>query len=65
MLDMAERVLNCHAKFGLAVGIQDWPQNFQDPAWTTAAGLSMYSARLKLRRAAQRKPPGLLGLFGW
>lgn len=64
MLDMAERVLNCHAKFGLAVGIQDWPQNFQDPAWTTGAGLAMYSARLKLFRQQRRKPPGLLGVLG-
>lgn len=64
VLDMAERVLNCHAKFGLAVGIQDWPQNFQDPAWTTAAGLSMYSARLKLFKQPRRKAPGLLGFLG-
>ncbi|MFN7922116.1 MAG: cell division protein FtsA [Bryobacteraceae bacterium] len=65
MLDMAERVLDCPAKYGLAVGIRDWPQNFQDPAWTTAAGLAMYSARLKLHRTQRRKPPGLLGFFGW
>lgn len=65
MLDMAEKILNCHAKYGLSVGIQDWPQNFQDPAWTTAAGLAMYSARLKLHRTQRRKPPGLLGFFGW
>jgi cell division protein FtsA len=65
MLDMAERVLNCAAKYGLAAGVRDWPQNFQDPAWTTAAGLSMYSARLKLHRTLRRKPPGLLGFFGW
>ncbi len=64
MLDMAERVLNAHAKFGLAIGIQDWPQNFQDPAWTTSAGLAMYSARLQLQEQQRRKPPGLLGLFG-
>jgi cell division protein FtsA len=64
MLDMAERVLNCPAKFGLAAGIQDWPQNFQDPAWTTAAGLAMYSARLKMRGTHRRKPPGLRGLLG-
>ncbi|MEZ5401365.1 MAG: cell division protein FtsA [Bryobacteraceae bacterium] len=65
ILDMAEKILNCHAKYGLAVGVQDWPQNFQDPAWTTAAGLAMYSARLKLHRTRPRKPPGLLGFFGW
>jgi cell division protein FtsA len=65
MCDMAERILNCPAKFGLAVGIQDWPQNFQDPAWTTAAGLAMYSARLKLRGSTRRRPPGFFGLLGW
>ncbi len=65
MLDMAEKILNCHARFGLIEGILDWPRNFQDPAWTVAAGLSMYSARLKLDRSERRKPPGLLGLFGW
>jgi cell division protein FtsA len=66
MCDMAERVLNCPAKYGLAVGIDGWPQSLQDPAWATAAGLSMYSARLKLRRTSKKhKAPGLLGVFGW
>ena len=65
MLDMAERMLNCHAKFGLTVGILDWPQNFQDPAWTTAAGLAMYSARLRQHKSNRRRTPGLLGLLGW
>ena len=64
MLDMAEKVLNCPAKFGLTVGILDWPQNFQDPAWTTAAGLAMYSARLKMRGSNRKKAPGLRGLLG-
>lgn len=47
MCDMAERVLNCPARNGLPVGIEGWPVEFEDPAWTTAAGLMMYSARLK------------------
>ena len=65
MLDMAERVLNCPAKYGLANdGIQDWPRNFQDPAWTTAAGLAMYSGRMHLQRKDGRNPPGLLGWLG-
>lgn len=64
--DLAEMVLNAPAKFGLAVGIEDWPQQFQDPAWTTAAGLAMYSGRLRLRRtASKRKAPGPFGVFGW
>ncbi len=58
MCDVAERVLGCRARNGLAVGIADWPDELNHPAWTTAAGLMMYSARLKYRAA--RKPPG-----GW
>ena len=47
MCDMAERVLNCPARNGLAIGIKDWPDELDNPVWTTAAGLAMYSARLK------------------
>ncbi len=52
MCDMAERVLNCQAGNGLAKGIGDWPEELESPLWTTAAGLAMYSAKLKLHRAA-------------
>jgi cell division protein FtsA len=62
MLDMAERVLNCQARNGLAVGIKDLPLEVNTPAWTTAVGLAMYSARLKLRKETKRKAPGLLEL---
>jgi cell division protein FtsA len=66
MCDLAEMVLNVPAKYGLAVGIENWPETFDDPAWTTAAGLAMYSGRLRMRRAAaKRKAPGPFGLFGW
>jgi cell division protein FtsA len=66
MCDMAEKILNCPTKYGLAVGIHGWPQQFHDPAWASAAGLAMYSARLRVRRSAgKRKPPGLFGVFGW
>jgi cell division protein FtsA len=61
MCDMAERVLNCQARNGLPVGILGWPDTINDPAWTTAAGLAMYSARLKYRQGASRGAPGLLG----
>jgi cell division protein FtsA len=61
MCDMAERVLNCQARNGLPVGILGWPDAINDPAWTTAAGLAMYSARLKHRHGANRGAPGLLG----
>ena len=62
MLDVAERELNCLAKNGLAVGIQDWPEELDNPAWTTAAGLAMYSARLKQRREAKKRTPGFMSL---
>ncbi len=61
LCDMAERVLNCQARKGLAIGIEDWPEELEDPAWTTAAGLSMYSARLKIRSDLERRRTGLVG----
>jgi cell division protein FtsA len=63
MCDMAERVLNCPARNGLGLGIMNWPHEIDNPAWTTAAGLAMYSARLKMHRDTRRKAPGLLGLL--
>lgn len=61
LCDMAERVLNCQARKGLAIGIEDWPDELADPAWTTAAGLAMYSARLKIRGELERRATGLIG----
>ena len=62
MCDMAERVLNCQAGNGLAKGIGDWPEELKTPLWTTAAGLAMYSAKLKLHQPARRRATGLMGL---
>jgi cell division protein FtsA len=62
MCDMAERVLNCPARNGLPAGIDAWPDALDSPAWTTAAGLAMYSARLKNKRDPKRRAPGLAGL---
>jgi cell division protein FtsA len=62
MCDMCERVLNVQTQFGLPVGILGWPEDLNSPAWTTAAGLAMYSARLKLEREFKRKVPGVLGM---
>jgi cell division protein FtsA len=62
MCDMAERVLNVPARLGLAVGMENWPDEANNAAWTVAAGLCMYSARLKLKREWKRKAPGLIGL---
>jgi cell division protein FtsA len=61
MCDMAERVLNCQARYGLSKDIQDWPEDLEDPAWTTAAGLLMYSAKLKTQEEAAKRSAGLLG----
>ncbi len=62
MCDMAERVLNCQARKGLTVGVMDFPEECDDPTWTTAAGLAMYAARLRHRGSRRRRAPGLLGL---
>lgn len=64
MCDVAERVLQCQARIGLPTGILDWPEEIETPEWTTAAGLAMYSARLKLRAELDRRRPGLFaGIF--
>ena len=47
LCDVAEEVLQCQTRFGLTDGIQDWPAELNDPEWCTAAGLAMYSAKLK------------------
>lgn len=60
--DLAERVLNCQARNGLAIGIDKWPQELDSPIWTTAAGLAMYSGRLRLQREWKRAATGLAGL---
>jgi cell division protein FtsA len=61
MCDVAERVLQCQARIALPLGIQDWPEEIYDPCWTTAAGLAMYSAKLKSQHEIQRQSIGLLG----
>ncbi|MEP6960692.1 MAG: cell division protein FtsA [Acidobacteriota bacterium] len=63
MWDMAERKLDCPACHGMAKGIGDWPDELASPTWATAAGLAMYSAKLKLRRPPQRRAGGLMGLI--
>jgi cell division protein FtsA len=64
MCDMAERVLNCQAGNGLTTqnDIGEWPEELKSPLWTTAAGLSMYSGKLKLHRPPRRRMGGLMGL---
>jgi cell division protein FtsA len=59
--DVAERVLECPARIGLAQGFLDWPEELNDPAWTTAAGLAMYAARLRSQVDLERQSVGMLG----
>ena len=63
MCDVAEQTLNCQARNGLPVGIDGWPEEIDHPAWATAAGLAMWSGRLKLRRQPKRRAPDLLKLI--
>ena len=62
MCDIAERTLNCQARNGLATGVEGWPNELDTPVWTVAAGLSMYSGRLKLKRDWKRTNTGTAGL---
>ena len=48
---------------GLPVGIVDWPEELDDPAWTTAAGLAMYSARLKAQSELEKHDAGTAGML--
>ena len=59
--DIAERELDRPARIGLAQGFRDLPVELKDPAWTTAAGLSMYAARLRTQVDLDRRATGLLG----
>lgn len=61
MCDVAERILNCQARNGLPTGIEDWPKELDNPLWTTAAGLAMYSGRLKLKREWKRASAAVAG----
>ncbi|MGH9594179.1 MAG: cell division protein FtsA [Bryobacteraceae bacterium] len=62
MWDMAEKKLDSPACHGLPTGIGDWPEELNTPLWATATGLAMYSAKLKLYAAPQRRARGLMGL---
>jgi cell division protein FtsA len=61
LCDIAERELQCQARFGLVLGIQDWPAELNDPEWSTAAGLAMYSGKLKSQLETRRESAGWLG----
>lgn len=61
MCDVAERMMRCQARKGLAIGIEDWPAELDNPIWTTAGGLAMYSGRLKLKRDWKRASTSIPG----
>ncbi len=61
LCDVAERVLECPARLGLAQGFLDWPEELNDPSWTTVAGLAMYSARLRSQVDVEKQAVGMLG----
>jgi cell division protein FtsA len=58
MCDIAERVLNCQVRNGLPLGIDAWPEQLDTPVWTNAAGLAMYSGRLKMKTDVRRNVGG-------
>lgn len=57
--DAAEAVLPCEARMGLPVGIAQWPAALDHPAWTVAAGLAMYSGRLKAQSELEKHNTGI------
>jgi cell division protein FtsA len=61
LADVAERELQCQSRFGLAVGIREWPESMRDPEWCTVAGLAMYSGKLKKQAERQKEATGWLG----
>jgi cell division protein FtsA len=62
MCDMAERVVNCPARNGLPEGFGNWPEEIHDASWCVAAGLAMYSGKLKTRKEWKKTAPGIRGL---
>jgi cell division protein FtsA len=61
MCDTAEQVLDCPISLGRGTGVKDWPDDLDLPSWSTALGLSMYSARLRTQVDLERQSIGLLG----
>jgi cell division protein FtsA len=61
LCDAGEFELECQTRFGLPIGILDWPEDLADPTWSTAAGLAMYSAKLKAQAEQEKQAAGLLG----
>jgi len=62
LLDVAYRVTELQVRKGLAKGIDGWPAELDTPVWATAAGLAMYSGRLKTRKEFKKVAPALANL---
>lgn len=63
LVEVAEKVMSCPARLGFPRGIASWPAEICSPAWTTVAGLAMYSARLESRREKASAGPSFWSLF--
>jgi len=61
LCDVAERELQCQARYGLTIGVQGWPDEMDDPEWGVAAGLAMFSAKMKSQLEQQREAAGWIG----
>jgi cell division protein FtsA len=61
LCDIAERELQCQARYGIAIGMDGSPEWMDDPEWSVAAGLAMYSAKLKAQFEQQREAQGWIG----
>jgi len=53
--DVAEDVLDCSARIGLPPGIEDMPDELDQPGWSVAMGLVLYGQRLRLHRRRRRE----------
>jgi cell division protein FtsA len=62
MCDMAEKVCNAQCRNGLPIGVENWPEHLNSPVWSTVAGLTMYSAKLKTQREWKRKIPSVMNM---
>jgi cell division protein FtsA len=60
ILEIAAEELGCQSRYAIARDIDDWPASMDDPEWCTAAGLAMYSAKLKEQTERQRAAVGWL-----
>ncbi|MCZ2152709.1 MAG: cell division protein FtsA [Bryobacterales bacterium] len=59
--DLAEQVLNCRARLALPIGVRDLPDAINQASWSTAVGLSMYAARLRVHENSRREHEGWIG----